>query len=479
MPIQRVPFKNFNMGGIADSDYMGTANSFADLWGFDIHSEVGIAKVNQALTKESGATIDDFVKCSVPSSDGNTYLFGSTNGKVWKRTSAGVYSLEATVSPSAGAIGILDAKEYQGYIYYATQNRLGRWQIGTAWSTRNDNWATFTKGDTDWHPMLTLNLVLYIGDGYLVAQVDAGVFSASALDLPFPNEVRIKCLGQMGTDLLAGTYVNSNINKTEIYRWNTWSTSFTNSDPIPEVGINAFLPIDNQVIVNAGTKGNLYLYNGATLEPYKQIKGTWDATTNKAVVHPNAGLNFNGLPLFGLSSVAGTPTNMGLYSLGRANRNYPIVLNGEQGISSGNLNNVEIGCIVGIGDGYLVSWKDTNGSTTYGVDKLDLTLKYTGAYLTTRVIMVDRYQILNYNVINIGYRNMPTGCRFDIWKKVNNASFEQFNLAQLEYNDDTDRKVVMTEIDINNATTVQIKLAPVVVANTAPELEGFEVLVNV
>ena len=50
----RIPFKNFNLGGIADSDYMGAANSMADLWGFDIHSEVGVVKVNQALTKDSG-----------------------------------------------------------------------------------------------------------------------------------------------------------------------------------------------------------------------------------------------------------------------------------------------------------------------------------------------------------------------------------------------------------------------------------------
>jgi hypothetical protein len=274
--MSRIPFKNFNMGGLADSDYLGSENSLAALWGFDLHSEVGVLKVNQALTKESGSTIDDFVKASVPSSDGNTYLFGSTNGKIWKRTSGGTYSLEATASPAAGSAGILDAKEYEGYIYYAMQSRLGRWQIGTAWSTRNDSWATFTNTDALWHPMIVLNLVLYIGDAHFLAQVDAGTFSANALDISSP--LRIKCLGQMGTDILLGTYVSSNIVSTEIYRWNTWSVSFTNSDPIPEVGINAFLPIDNGVIVNAGTKGNTYIYDGETLEPYKKIKGSWNST---------------------------------------------------------------------------------------------------------------------------------------------------------------------------------------------------------
>ncbi len=470
----KIPFKNFNLGGIADSNYMGTANSMAELWGFDIHSEPGIAKVNQKLTKESGSVIDDFVKAGVSCSDGNTYMFGSTNGKIWKRDSGGAYTLEATAAPAAGPVGILDAAESDGYIYYAMANRLGRWQLGTAWSTRNDNWATFSNADQNYHPMREINGVLYIGDRNYVAQVDAGVFSANALDIPLG--LRIKCLGQLGTDLVIGTISSSNVVKTQIYRWNTWSVSFTNSDPIPEVGINAFFPIDNDVIVNAGTKGNMYRYNGVTLDLYKPIKGTWDASTNKATVNPNAVLNFNGLPLFGLSTQTGTPANMGLYSLGRSNANYPIVLNGEVGISSGNLSNVEIGCILSVGDIYIVSWKDTTTGTVYGVDRLDLTLKYSGAYMTTRVIMTDRMSLLNYTQVEVGYRTMPDPTTFTISKIVNNATISPFSAG--ECLNDSDRNVFRTNVNIDNAATLQIKIAPTVSVNLAPEIELFEVNVN-
>lgn len=41
--------------------------------------------------------------------------------------------------------------------------------------------------------MKVLNLVLYIGDGNLVAQVDDGTFTADALDIQKPH--RIKALG--------------------------------------------------------------------------------------------------------------------------------------------------------------------------------------------------------------------------------------------------------------------------------------------
>lgn len=562
--MQRIQIKNINKGGIADSDYLGGAESVADMVGLDIHSEAGIIKVNQALTKESGTTIDDFVKCGIPCSNGNTYLFGSTNGKIWKRTSGGVYSLETTVSPSVGSVGILDAREYQGYIYYATQNRLGRipitptmnwtstvvtisianpavvtWTahglsngagikfsttgalptgiiagtvyyvrkltedtfhlydtylraIGTGTTgrivtsgsqsgvhsavTRIDDFGIFINGDTEWHPMWELNLVLYIGDKDVVAQVDAGLFSADALDLPFPAETRIKCLGEIGTDLLIGTYINSNIVQTRIYRWNTWSVSFTSSDWIPEVGINSFLATDNFVIVNAGTKGNLYLYDGTNLDPYKQIKGNWAGTTNKAQVHPNARLNFNGLPLFGVSNISGNPCTLGVYSLGRANRNYPYVLNCEQGLSNTHLSNVEIGAIIGVGDIYLVTWKDTTSGTVYGVDKLDLSLKYPSAYLTTRIIMVDRMTLINYKTIDVAYRSLPVNTGFTLSAKVNHGTMTPISSG--EVSDDTIRKIVSSEVDINDATTVQVKVAFTSSLNTAPEVELIEIAVD-
>ena len=127
--MNKIIINNANLGGIADSKYQGQQNSVAEMVGFDIHSEPGILKNNQKLAKESGATVDDLVKKILPCSDGNSYLFGSTNGKIWKRTSAGVYSLADTASPASGGVGIMDAYEYQGHIYYSMESRLDAWPL--------------------------------------------------------------------------------------------------------------------------------------------------------------------------------------------------------------------------------------------------------------------------------------------------------------------------------------------------------------
>lgn len=360
--MNNIRIKDFNLGGLADSDLQGVANSLAEMVGCDIHSEPGFLRVNQKLTEESDGTINDFVKAIVPCSDGNTYLFGATTGKIWKRTSGGSYSLEATASPAAGGAGIVGAKEYQGYIYYATESRLGRVQVGspTTWSGRDDNWATFDNTDSDFHPMVENNQVLYIGDAEYIAQVDAGVFSSEALDVKTP--LRAKALGKLSTDLLMGTFVSTIRVDTEIMRWNTWSGSFQVADDIPEIGINSFLSRDNDVLLNAGRKGNIYSFDGYRANVFKRIPGDWDGS-KAAQVHPNASVNKFGLPLFGLSNVSGNPAPQGVYSLGRYDRNYPEVLNLEWLISRNTTEGIDIGAIELAGTDMLVSWKEQNTVT--------------------------------------------------------------------------------------------------------------------
>jgi hypothetical protein len=358
-----IQVKDINLGGIADSKYQGQKNSVAEMVGFDIHGEPGIMRHNQKLTKESGVLIDDLCKTILPCSDGYTYLFGSTTGKIWSRSSSGVYAYVGVVAPAAGALGVLDADEYEGYIYYSMQSRLGRVAVGapTNWATRDDSWQTFTNTDADFHPFKQVNQVLFVGDGKYLAQVDAGVFSANALDLAAP--FRIKSLGKILTDILMGTFVNAYRVATEIFRWNTWSIdSYQSSDDIPEIGINCFLRTDNLVLVNAGTKGNFYYYNGSQLENYKRIPGSWIGT-NEATLHPNAACNMFGLPLFGLSNKSGNPAKQGIYSLGGYDRNYPKVINLEWLISNGRYNGVDIGAIEMCGTQLLVAWKNSDTIT--------------------------------------------------------------------------------------------------------------------
>jgi len=468
MASQHIQIKNINQGGIADSDYMGALNSVSEIVGINIHDESGVMKLNQKLTRVNDATsvVDALCKAIVPSSNGATYYFSSTSGKVWKEAANGTWSLAQTNSPAAGGAGTLAAWEYQGFIYYAMQNRLGRMNITD--DTFTVNWATFTNGDATFHPMFEVNQVLYIGDANFVAQVDAGVFSANALDIKTP--LRVSALGKLNTDLLIGTYVTSDIIGTEILRWNTWSDSYSVSDEIPEVGVNAFLATDNMVVVSCGTKGNLYFFNGTQLDGYKQIKGTWGNSTNKAIVNPNAALNFHGLPLFGLSQVSGDGVLLGLYSLGRTNANYPYVLSLEFPISTANVYGVQIGAIAGKGDSFRVSWYDAT-TNTYGVDYLDLTAKQPSGYITTRLSLYDRIIESTYGQITVPYRTFPTGTDINIYAAVNHGAMTE--ITETEH--DTMRRQVNTAVDVGAANVFQGRVQLVSSGNISPEIELIDI----
>ena len=456
-----IQINNLNLGGIAKSAYQGLQNSVQELVGLDIHSEPGIIKVNQKLTKDSGTTIDDLVKKILPCSDGYTYLFGSTSGKIWRRDSLGNYTLVRTASPAAGRAGIKDAIEDQGFIYYTMQNRVGRFTIGGAW---DDDWATFLSGDSDFHPIIKVNLIVYIGDGKYVAQIEDGTFTGDALDLK--DGLRIKALGTQGINLLSGTYIADNVSLAEIFDWNTWSVSFSSSDPVQEKGINCFLKTDNYTFVSVGEKGKIYFYDGQKLTNPKRIPGSW-GIGNKATIFQNAAAEYN-IPIFGVSNVAGNPCLQGVYGYGGYDGDYTPVLTLEYIISQAKTSGIQIGAIEPVDEYFLVSWQD---GSTKGIDKLDASNKQASAYFTTRAIAPDRANQGRVAKVTVPYRTIPDSCEIQIWKKAN---YED-EFTQMTAIKDNVRKTLYSETSIDEFSTVQIKVVLVSSGNNAPEIEGAEI----
>ena len=394
-----IEIKDVNLGGLSDSKYQGIANSVATLVGLDIHSEPGVIKVNQALTKSSGSTVDDDISAIVCSSNGHTYFFGRNLGKIYKRSSSGVWSSLGTVTPAAGAVGILDAKEYGGRIYFATQSRIGYLDAA---DVIVNNFATFTNTDAEYHPMVVKNLILYIGDKNYVAQIENTTFTADALDLE--SQYRISSLATFGYVLVIGTFVKDTVNDVKIFTWNDWSRSFSTEDVVKQPGIFCFLNEDNYVIAYIGTKGYFHQFDGNRLIPYKRLPGDW-LGTNKMDIKLNATAYFQGRSMFGVSNNSGNPCLQGVYSIGSYASNYPNVAALEYIISTGNTSNIVIGAMEASGDTLYVAWRDANSGTSYGVDIIDTSNKAPVAYMETRVITGDRL-IGKQVAVEVPYRTL-------------------------------------------------------------------------
>jgi len=465
--------------GLADSKWNGIAGSVAECVGLDIHTNPGLTQVQQKLAKESATTVDAFVKNAVTVSTGESFWFSSTSGKIWRRSNAspGIWLLVYTTSAGAGGSGCLGALEYNGFLYWATESRLHRIAMATAHATAANwtsnvalNWATFAVTDASWHPFAIQDLTLFIGDGNQVASVNSSAtFDNNALDIKTP--LRIKTMIPFDIDMLIGTYVADTVNKTEVIRWDCVSPTWNTSDTIEEVGINAFIRDDNYVYANAGRAGNIYFYDGKNLIPFKKIPGIY-SNTKYGTIHPGSVGNFKGIPIFGFSNGLGNPAKQGVYSFGSYSRDYQKVLDLSWVISQAKTASIGIGAIIVADFDIMIAWKD---GTTYGVDVIDYTAKYTGAYFETTILFQDE-RVDNKTIANIlvPYHDLPANTAIKIYYKKNNGLYVEITEAVVN----SIIRNIETKLSIGDIGSMQIKVAYTVSSNDAPTTEGLDVVLE-
>jgi len=345
------------------------SNSFDDLQNCSVHEEIGSLMCQRTLTKKSGSTITaGCFSAVVP--NGDTYFFSKTDGKVWKRAiSDGTYTLVNTNANGAHK----GCAYYRNYLYYTSDSKLGRFDLSATWT---DSWQTLTAGYP--HPLFQFDLILYIGNQYNVASVDdAGVFSASVLDLQIEDS--IGALTNLGDDLLTLSNPGSYINDSNITRWNTFGDSYSVKDTIKQKGAYAFLDSDNYIHVVC-LSGDIYLYNGNQLELFSNIRNAAATTGHQLTT------NFQGKPLI---------ANGGrIYSLHRRNRNLPFALVGEYTCSAGS--DATIHSIVANGSQLLVSWEL---SGTFGVDEIDANYFANARVITPRFKKANKIKVF-YDDLN-------------------------------------------------------------------------------
>lgn len=454
--------------GLADSQWSGVKNSFYKMVGIDVHSQPGSITVHQALADDTGATgINALCRVAIPISDGSKLWFSYTSGAIW-RESGGTYTLVYTTSPAAGNAGCLGAKEYNTFVYWATQSRLHRIavaNIGSAASWTSNavpNWQTFSNTDSEFHPMEEQNGTLFIGDANDIASVNSSAtFTASVIDFVAPQ--RVKTMAPFDIDLVAGTIIHTSVNSCKIIRWDTVNTTAQYSEPVRENGVNAFGWLGTDLLAQAGTSGNFYRYNGRYLEPYERIPGTW-SPTQRAEVYPGAVGNLRGNFVFGLSNLAGNPADQGVYTFGRYSRKYPWVLTGpDYIISPGAVASVRIGAILVDGQDLYVSWYD---GTNYGIDQLNYSAKYASAYLETVRIIPDEQNITAAVQFWANYQSRPSGTDVTFGYKSNNDS----SYTNMTTVNDTKHAQMYAEETVEGRV-VQMRIQFTISSNNAPILE--------
>ena len=309
--------------------YKGISKSKHDINGFDnlvncdIHTELGSIRPQLALASESTTPNENCI--ILTTTDGTCFMFSKESGKIWKRTTGGVYSLVHTNTNGAHA----GANIFNGTIYYATTTKLGKQTEALAksessWTSEDDSFATFTNGGT-YKPSVEVGSGLYWGDDNYIAVVDSsGTFTADVLDLA--SEYSVSALAAEGKDLLIGTQIGSNVPKCKTFLWDRVSPSFTLEDTTPENGVNCFIVADNITFAQCGDAGNLYYWTGSKLELFKKIRGV---TTS---VNSYASTVLKGRALFG--------TGAKVFSIHRVDKDAPYVIVQEYTLTTGSVESI-------------------------------------------------------------------------------------------------------------------------------------------
>ena len=368
--------------GISSSPLTGNA----DVRNVDINSIPGVIKLNNILSKVSGSTVTALVKWAVrdPVTTANIYAVDSA-GDVYVSTDSGASFAALGTQPTSGGKGqgLAIWKDYLFCPRATAMDLYGPLSSSPAW---RNSWAGLTM-DTDalWHPMIVSknDNKLYGGAGKYIFSIDevtaqtfawddAGTYTATAQALDLPESYRIKCLEELGNNLMIGTWKGTNVydfRVADIFPWDRSSVSFGQPIIMQEFGVNALLNINSVLYILAGISGKVYSSNGVQVNLIAQIpQSVADISGGKYLeTYPGALVSYKDKLFFGISGGGtGTIDGMGVYSLLQTSRGNILTL--EHSISSLNYGAsavLKIGALLPVTrDTLVVGFQDT----TFGLD---------------------------------------------------------------------------------------------------------------
>lgn len=434
--------------GISQSKYL--KGGFNDMANVDILTEVGTARCNKGLVKESGTTLTAPVLFCITKT-GLTYLFSMLAGNIWTRSSAGVYGVATANTQAGGHQGCLF---YDNWVYYCTQTKIGRFRYDQ--SSKGDTYATFKNSSAVTHPFVALNRFLFIGDQEALARLDThGNFSNIVVGLEAHQDIVVAM--PFSYDIILFTKAGNYILKAGAFRYDTYSAALSSADYIDEQGIRVAINSNtsDELFLLAGDNGDIYQFDGIKFHWINKIKDITSVSTGNQL---SASV--------GKKSYFSTGNGV-IYSLSHPIPGGQAVLNKEFTVSAGA--GATIYSMVGYGSQLLVSWGLTG---TYGVDKIDT--NYATATLDTPVHFGKARNIRVY------YESLPANTSIGISFKNDNAStWTDKTMAAGEVINNSIEKYVELKAEPGNKRSIEAR-ATLNPYNTGtpvtPVIQGIEVI---
>jgi hypothetical protein len=384
-----VIFKDFQ-NGIADSPHLG----YAMMKNIDVTTTPGTAKINFKAKKISGTSVTNFIKWMVKYERVGDFYGVDEAGKVYKVDSTGttLTIMAGNTFPGGAvvnAVGIL--ADYFIIFRDNGADALGPLNGTPAWINNFISWTSDYHTTYNANAWLAQDNHLYwpssagvaslsVNDGSTFNPASSATFTYNATALRLPDTVVVSCIGELGSLLMVGTYRGVGTQVGDIYPWTKNLPSYQEPVRLPESGVRQLITINNKLYAVGSSA--IYISDSVNYRKIKRLSKL--STSDESQGQPTLGTNAyaiasqKGAILIGTFPRYNTQPS-GVWRLSHDDLLQTDVVTFFNQISTGNVTNVEIGAILPIDDyQYLIAWKDTNGGTTYGIDKVMVSERYTG-----------------------------------------------------------------------------------------------------
>jgi hypothetical protein len=372
--------------GISQSPHVG----FSDMRNLNINDIPGVVTLNNLQVKVSGVVVTDRINWIVrhPITTAEIYALGNT-GNVYKSADSGAtWALMTGFTAGGHGNGMII---WKNYLLVARDAYIDVCGDGTATGIANGAWSNSWQAiDSDvlWHPMLVSknDNKVYGGAGKYVFSLEelttfapgtGSTFTWTQQALDLPPAYRIKCIEELGNNLILGTWQGTNLydmRVADIFPWDRSSVSFGQPTTIDDYGVHAMKNEGNFITVLAGTSGTIRRYDGSNCYIIGQIPT--DLSGGKYIEwYPNSLMNYKNKSFFGTGNATAI-SNQGIYSLlqtGKGN-----ILNLEHINSSGfdgtNFSSRNTALLPVTRDTMLAGWSTSNVMTMTIADPCVVTL---------------------------------------------------------------------------------------------------------
>ena len=402
--MSKFEIKSFR-GGKSEYSDRGIFGSFKQSKNLDIRGTEDVIICNQALIADgAGATgadtvVTDLIIWGINASDGNTYLFGDT-GKIYKRTSAAVYSLVHT----DGDGRITGAYEWycdngKRYMFWTTATKLHSKEIpgNATWSVDLDATITPLSGVPQTYPKTNLTSATW----HTMNQASGGLMICNPIHLAYvgydgsyTNDALLirpgvipQAVIEYGNDALIGGGDGSR--ESRLLQWNKNSLNWSATNRIPSKSINAI--VQSELTLMSCGDNELF---------YTDMSNNIPICTLDGKANPGGVVEKGGLALLGLFG----GSYSGVWSYGRNKKNESHTLNLEAYIQA-----TEIGAIWKIAEQVFVSYQY---STTHGIKKIDPTTKAIAEYYSLELTAPKES---TFTTVELETGTIPTGCSIAVY----------------------------------------------------------------